>query len=73
MEKSLQNTTQNNTVHIHKKNAKIFNYADDTSSSLAHKDLEFVKRKLEEDADAILSYVVSSVSILFVRKKWILC
>ena len=42
------------------KNAKLFNFAADTSSSIAHKDLEFVKNKLEEDADAILSFMASN-------------
>ena len=38
----------------------VFNYADDTSSSYAHRQLELVIRILQQDADAILKYMASN-------------
>ena len=35
-------------------------YADDTSSSYAHKQLEMVMQFLEEDADAVLRFMASN-------------
>ena len=42
------------------KKAKIFNYADDTTSGCSAKELEQVLRDLQEDADSIISYMASN-------------
>jgi hypothetical protein len=38
----------------------VFNYADDTSSTFAHKTLEPVLNSLQDDADAILKFMASN-------------
>ena len=42
------------------KKSSVFNYADDTTSDVAHKHLEMVLKHLEVDADAILSFMASN-------------
>ena len=42
------------------KKAKIFNYADDTTSGCSAKELEKVLKDLEADADIIISYMESN-------------
>ena len=42
------------------KHSNAFTYADDTSSSVTGKSIDEVKRKLEEDADAVLNYMASN-------------
>ena len=42
------------------KSSHVYNYSDDTSSSVAHKHLETLLKLLETDADAILSFMASN-------------
>ena len=42
------------------KYSKLFNYADDTASGMEGKILELIIKKLEEDADLILSFMASN-------------
>jgi hypothetical protein len=39
------------------KKSSVFNYADDTSSSYAHKTLEIMLKSLQDDADAIINFM----------------
>ena len=42
------------------KYSKLFNYADDTTSCMEGRNLELIIKKLEEDADLILSFMASN-------------
>ena len=40
--------------------SKVYNFADDTSSSLAHRNLDMLLKLLEKDAEAILKFMASN-------------
>ena len=42
------------------KHSSIYNYADDTSYSVADKEIDTVVKKLEEDAEGILQFMASN-------------
>ena len=57
---NLETTRINSDLQYWVKKAKIFNYADDTTSVCSAKELEKVLKDLEADADIIISYMESN-------------
>ena len=50
------------------KKSRVINYADDTTSDMADRNLELVKKYLEEDAVAILAFMASNGLIANTKK-----